>query len=87
MTEIKLILGTYKTPHWTTVDKKFIQLENRVFDIILKVDTTGFASIFLIDHDQKIIDVHCTTTRKHDMKIVLPLARKHRLKVLCADWI
>ena len=40
---------------------------------------------FLVDHDQNILDVHCTTTRKHDSKIVLPLTKHHRLKVLCAD--
>jgi len=33
----------------------------------------------------KILDTHCTTTRRHDTKIVLPLVKKHRLRILCAD--
>jgi IS5 family transposase len=40
---------------------------------------------FLIDHNQDILDIHYTTTRKHDSKIVLPMTEKHRLRVLCAD--
>lgn len=40
---------------------------------------------FLVDHNQNILDMHCTTTRKHDSKIVLPLTQKHRLRVLCGD--
>ncbi len=40
---------------------------------------------FLVDHNQDILDVHCTTTRKHDSKIVLPLTERHRLRVLCGD--
>jgi IS5 family transposase len=41
---------------------------------------------FLVDVEkQEIIDVHRTTTRKHDTKIVLPLTQKHRLRILCAD--
>lgn len=41
---------------------------------------------FLVDTvKQEILDVHRTTTRKHDSKIVLPLTQKHRLRVLCAD--
>ncbi len=41
---------------------------------------------FLIDvNKQEIIDLHHTTTRKHDTKIVLPITKHHRLKVLCAD--
>lgn len=41
---------------------------------------------FLVDtQTQEIIGVHCTTTRKHDSKIVLPLTKHHRLKILCAD--
>lgn len=41
---------------------------------------------FLVDvHKQEILDVHCTTTRKHDTKVVLPLSERHRLKILCGD--
>ena len=41
---------------------------------------------FLVDTvNQGILDVHRTTTRKHDSKIVLPLTQKHRLRILCAD--
>ena len=40
----------------------------------------------LIDvQNQQIIGLHCTTTRKHDSKIVLPLVKEHRLKILCGD--
>lgn len=35
--------------------------------------------------NQNIIDVHCTTTKKHDSKIVLPFTEEHKLKSLCAD--
>lgn len=45
----------------------------------------GVKTTFLVDHDQNIIDLHCTTTHTHDSQIVLPLTRKHRLRVLCAD--
>lgn len=41
---------------------------------------------FLVDvHSQMIVGIHCTTTRKHDSKIVLPLTKHHRLRILCAD--
>lgn len=41
---------------------------------------------FLVDvHKQEIIDLHCTMTRKHDSKIVLPLTKHHRLRTLCGD--
>lgn len=114
MTEIKHILGLSKTPHWTTIDRNFLKLKNKVFATLLQTDSSGFASIdatgfdrrhaslqyqirakihvkslkatLLIDTiKQEIIDVHCTTTRKHDSKIVLPLTKHHRLRVLCAD--
>ncbi len=41
---------------------------------------------FLVDvPKQEIIDLHCTMTRKHDSKIVLPLTKHHRLRILCGD--
>ena len=41
---------------------------------------------FLVDvHNQMIVSIHSTTTRKHDSKIVLPLTKHHRLRILCAD--
>ena len=47
---------------------------------------TSLKVTFLVDTEQQeIIDLHQTTTRKHDTKIVLPLTKHHRLRVLCAD--
>jgi IS5 family transposase len=41
---------------------------------------------FLINvENQEICGIHSTTTRKHDSKIVLPLTKHRRLRVLCAD--
>ena len=55
------------------------------YQITCKLHLRAVKATFLIDHDQNIIDLHCTTTRKHDSKIVLPLTKHHRLRVLCAD--
>ena len=43
------------------------------------------ATLLVDTETQCIIDMHCTTTRKHDSQILLPLTRNHRLKILCAD--
>ena len=43
------------------------------------------ATLLVDVHRQEIMDLHCTLTRKHDTKIVLPLTQKHRLRMLCAD--
>ena len=43
------------------------------------------ATLLIDTANQNILGVHCTTTRKHDSKIVLPLTEKYRLKILCAD--
>src|SRR3990167_8900521 len=51
-----------------------------------KMHVKSLKATFLVDtKTQQIIGIHCTTTRKHDTKIVLPLVKHHRLKVLCAD--
>ena len=55
------------------------------YQLKCKIRMKSVKATFLVDHSRDIIDVHCTTTHKHDSKIVLPLTRKHRLKVLCAD--
>lgn len=55
------------------------------YQLKCKIQLKSIKTTFLIDHDQCIFDMHCTTTRKHDSKIILPLTKKHRLKVLCAD--
>lgn len=55
------------------------------YQIKCKKHLRAVKATFLIDDNQNIIDLHCTTTRKHDSKIVLPLTQKHRLRVLCAD--
>ena len=55
------------------------------YQLKCKIRMKSVKATFLVDHSQYVIDVHCTTTHKHDSKIVLPLTRKHRLRVLCAD--
>ena len=117
MDRLKNFLGLKKIPHFTTLNKFFLKMENAVLSVLLQlsvgessgvasVDATGFdrrhaskqylnrcrmhiksmKTTFLIDtKNQNILDVHCTTTRKHDSKIVLPLTEHHRLKILCAD--
>ena len=51
-----------------------------------KMEIKSMKATFLIDTEsQKILGMHCTASRKHDSRIVLPLVQKHRLKVLCAD--
>lgn len=114
MAEIQEILGIKKVPHWTTLDKAFLRLQNCALAVLLQAESSGFATIdatgfdrrhaskhylnrckmrikslkatLLVDTQrQEILNVHCTTTRKHDTKIVLPLMEHHRLKILCAD--
>jgi len=114
MPEILELLGLSKVPHWTTLNKVFLRMQNSVLSILLHVDSSGYASIdatgfdryhasrhytsrckmhiksmkttFLVDTaNLNILDIHCTTTRKHDSKIVLPLTKHHKLKILCAD--
>ena len=51
-----------------------------------KIHIKSLKATFLVDTvKQEILDIHSTTTRKHDSKIVLPLTQKHRLRVLCGD--
>lgn len=51
-----------------------------------KMQIKSLKATLLIDtENQNILDMHCTTTRKHDSKIVLPLTKPHRLRILCAD--
>lgn len=114
MPEIKDLLGLSKVPHWTTLDKAFLRLQNCVLAALLQAESSGFATIdatgfdrrhaskqylnrcgmhikslkatLLVDvHKQEILDVHCTMTRKHDTKVVLPLTERHRLRILCGD--
>jgi len=114
MPEIQRLLGLSRIPHWTTLNKAFLRLQNHVFMILLYAESSGYASIdatgfdrrhasrqytsrckmhiksmkttFLVDTaNLNILDIHCTTTKKHDSKIVLPLTEHHRLKILCGD--
>ena len=114
MPEILELLGLSKVPHWTTLNKVFLKINNRVLSIMLQIKSSGYASIDATGFDRKhasrayaskcgmhvksmkttflvdtanlnILDMHCTTTRKHDSKIVLPLTEHHKLKILCAD--
>jgi IS5 family transposase len=114
MPDILELLELERVPHWTTLNKVFLRLQNRVFAILLQIESSGYASIdatgfdrrhasrqytsrckmhvksmkttFLVDTaNLNILDIHCTTTRKHDSKIVLPLTEHHKLKILCAD--
>ena len=56
------------------------------YQIRCKLQIKSLKATFLVDmHKQEIVDVHCTMTRKHDTKIVLPLTKHYRLRVLCAD--
>src|SRR3989344_4004097 len=49
-----------------------------------KIHIKSLKAPFLVDTvKQEILDIHSTTTRKHDSKIVLPLTQKHRLRILC----
>lgn len=66
----------------TTFDRSHLSLR---YQLTCKRHIEGIKTTFLIDHDQNIIDLHCTTRRRHDSQIVLPLTRKHRLRILCAD--
>lgn len=51
-----------------------------------KMHIKSLKATLLIDvHKQEILDVHCTMTRKHDTKVVLPLTERHRLRILCGD--
>lgn len=43
------------------------------------------ATLLVDVRKQEVIDLHCTMTRKHDSKIVLPLTKHHRLRILCGD--
>ena len=66
----------------TSFDRGHVSMR---YQLTCKRTMNGVKTTFLIDHDQNIIDLHCTTTRKHDSQIVLPLTQKHRLRILCAD--
>jgi len=114
MGELCKLLELEKIPHWTTLNKAFLRLKNRVLAILLQTENSGFLSIdatgfdrmhashhyakrckirmksmkttLLIDtKNQCIVDLHCTTGRKHDSKIILPLTSRHRFRILCAD--
>lgn len=51
-----------------------------------KMHIKSLKATLLIDTvKQEIIDLHCTMTRKHDTKIVLPLTKHRRLRALCGD--
>ena len=53
-----------------------------------KILIKSMKTTLLIDtQEQKISGVHCTTSRKHDTQILLPLVKKtgRRIRVLCAD--
>lgn len=51
-----------------------------------KMHIKSLKATMLIDvHKQEILGLHSTMTRKHDSKIVLPLTKHHRLRILCGD--
>jgi len=67
----------------TGFDRRHASLQ---YQIRAKIHVKSLKATLLVDTvKQEVIDLHCTTTRKHDSKIVLPLTQKHRLRVLCAD--
>ena len=67
----------------TGFDRRHASLQ---YQIRAKIHVKSLKATFLVDTiNQGILDIHRTTTRKHDSKIVLPLTQKHRLRILCAD--
>lgn len=107
-------IGLRKIPHWTTLNKFFLRLQNALLAILVELAAAGSeieASIDASGYDRhyaskhyvrrckmtfgdlkvtKIIDVnrlsvhriHCTTTRRHDSQIILPLVNKTAAKLL-----
>jgi len=118
-TKLLETLGLDRVPHWTTLNKFFLRLQNRTLAILLElsarssaieasIDASGYDRHYASKHyvkrckmtfgdlkATKIIDVHrlavhgihCTTTRMHDSRIILPLYRKvnAKIRVLYAD--
>jgi len=107
-------LGLDKVPHWTTLNKFFLRLQNALLTILVamsaqadrieaSIDASGYDRHYASKHYvrrckmtfgdlkvTKIIDVHrlsvhrihCTTTRRHDSQILLPLVTKTAASLL-----
>ena len=107
-------LGLKSVPHWTTLNKFFLRMQNAMLAILVElsacakrveasIDASGYDRHYSSKHYvkrckmtfgdlkvTKIIDVrslavlriHCTTTRRHDSQIILPLAGRTAAKLL-----
>lgn len=112
-------IGLEKIPHFTTLNKFFLRMKNKVLLVLIlmtagrfsglaSVDATGLdrqhsskhyvkrckitiksmkLTLLIDTKEMKIVGIHCTTTRKHDTQILLPLVKKTRQKIkqICGD--
>lgn len=114
MPELAQFLELKLIPHWTTLNKFFLRMQNAMLALLVElsannrtieasIDASGYDRHYASKHYvrrckmtfddlkvTKIIDVqrlsvhriHCTTTRRHDSQIILPLVDRTATKLL-----